>query len=750
MTLHDVPLSLQDMCMLRILFKIEDFSVQSLTLLPPGIRRKLLYGLSHADVLHLAGTTLFDDVVSNKDCPRIGHARQCLLDVVLTGFENRLCLFLTLYLKNVLKWFSLEEYRHNSSSESNLFDHIFKCYPSLEPAKIGTRYHFYIFPKRSLAFIQLPLELKDVLFQEVEYCTPVVLPSPLLNYCNMQSAPTELKIDCYDFTSTKIWKEFDETGKQKGSKVDLIIPFLQEFLSSVEVLELGTGSVPGEVDGLEEVLHTVPFVLLYNVLSNSKPCLKHLKVFGVPMFADWVLETLMELLCATCRPVKYKFTTCRCVEVLSPLTTPYMLEGISVLPEKESSGYAFELMLTSFASNISCNVMSIVEAHKEKLKSVTIDDLGYCYDYDNLNVCDLDDRADSIRGKRNINVPSYTELLSSFVQLVKQPPFTDLNVGKSPLPEAYELIEAFLCTPAVHEQSLTIEASSETSVPEMEELEDEEEENEDMAVEDDNEKEMDTGSTLKEDSRKRELVTELSESPSQKIMKKISPVVEPPSFPDQSLPETNVQYKCLDLGFSSRCVYSWLFTLPELKLKKLSMKTQEMTIVPADMVIQVEYVAFTTQSHSSKPCTITPAHLDKFIVLNLALKRLEFTDPTDECVPDLIPALNHCLSTLYQQGRGLEELILNRVEFETIEHMEEFFIRVRDLSHRHGTILVLPFDYYLLNIIKRIKEVSIFENISKKFQGKKIKKIVCTIMDDRDPSPHFSLIAEIVDIHFRS
>ena len=652
------------------------------------------------------------------------------------------CLFLTLYLKNVLKWFSFEEYQHNSSAESNLFNHIFKCYPSLEPAKIRTRYNFYIFPKRSLAFIQF------------EYCIPVVLLSPLLNYCNMQSAPTELTIDCYDFTSTKIWKEFDEaieTVKQNGSKVDLVIPFLQEFLSSVEVLELGTGSVPGEVDGLEEVLHTVPFVLLYNVLSSSKPRLKHLKVFGVPMFADWVLETLMELLCATCTPVKYKFATYRCVEVLSPLTTPYMLEGISVLPEKESSGYAFELMLTSFASNISCNAMSIVEAHKEKLKSVTIDDLGYCYDFVNLNVSQLEDRADSIRGKRNINVPSYRELLSSFVQFVKQPPFTDLSVGKSPLPEAYELIEVFLCTPAVHEQSLTIEASSERSVPEMEELEDEEEENEDMAVEDDNKEEMDTGSP-KEDSRKRESVTELSESPSQKIMKEMSPVLEPPSFPDQSLPETNVQYKCLDLGFSSRCVYSWLFTLPELKLKKLSMKTQEMTIVPADMVIQVEHVAFTTEDHFStsyKP-TITPAHLDKFIVSNSALKRLEFTDPTDKCVPDLIPALNHCLSTLYQQGRGLEELILNRVEFENIEHMEEFFIRVRDLSHRHGTTLVLPFDYYLLNIIKRIEEVSIFENISKKFQGKKIKKIVCTIMDDRDPSPHFSLIAEIVDIHFRS
>ena len=292
------------------------------------------------------------------------------------------------------------------------------------------------------------------------------------------------------------------------------------------------------------------------------------------------------------------------------------------------------------------------------------------------------------------------------------------------------------------------EVEKEEDEKEEDEKEEDEKEDEKEEDEDNHEEAMDIRqSSLKEDSRKRELVTELSETPSQKIMKPTSPVVEPPSFPDQSLPETNVQYKCLDLGFSSRCVYSWLFTLPELKLKKLIMKTQEMTIAPADMVIQVEHVAFTTQSHSSKP-TITPAHLDKFIVSNSALKRLEFTDPTDEYVPDLIPALNHCLSTLYQQGRGLEELILNRIEFENIEHMEEFFIRVRDLSHRHGTTLMLSLKYYRLtkfNVL--VDESSIFENFSKEFQEKKIKKIVCTVSEDHDPSPLLGIIAEIVDVH---
>ena len=102
----------------------------------------------------------------------------------------------------------------------------------------------------------------------------------------------------------------------------------------------------------------------------------------------------MELLDGNCTKAESMFTTYRCVQVLSPLTTPYMLEGISISPEDRGWGYGFEYMLTSYASSLSCGVMSIVKNHKEKLKSVTVNDLGYCYDYDNLNVRDLEDRAE--------------------------------------------------------------------------------------------------------------------------------------------------------------------------------------------------------------------------------------------------------------------------------------------------------------------------------------------------------------------
>ena len=50
--------------MLRIVFRVKDFLVQSLALLPRKIRQKLLLGLSLADILHLDGTTLFDDEIT--------------------------------------------------------------------------------------------------------------------------------------------------------------------------------------------------------------------------------------------------------------------------------------------------------------------------------------------------------------------------------------------------------------------------------------------------------------------------------------------------------------------------------------------------------------------------------------------------------------------------------------------------------------------------------------------------------------
>lgn len=50
----------------------------------------------------------------------------------------------------------------------------------------------------------------------------------------MRFAPKELEIDCSDFTETMLWRNYND----KTLTSDPVIPFLQEFLSSVEELEL--------------------------------------------------------------------------------------------------------------------------------------------------------------------------------------------------------------------------------------------------------------------------------------------------------------------------------------------------------------------------------------------------------------------------------------------------------------------------------------------------------------------------------
>ena len=66
-----------------------------------------------------------------------------------------------------------------------------------------------------------------------------------------------------------------------------------------------------------------------------------------------------------------------------------------------------------------------------------------------------------------------------------------------------------------------------------------------------------------------------------------------------------------------------LFSLPELKLKKLWIRTRDMTLVPEDMTIQVEHVAFNSPVRSSTNTpSISFAHLEKFVVSNPVLSGL--------------------------------------------------------------------------------------------------------------------------------
>ena len=177
-----------------------------------------------------------------------------------------------------------------------------------------------------------------------------------------------------------------------------------------------------------------------------------------------------------------------------------------------------------------------------------------------------------------------------------------------------------------------------------------------------------------------------------------------------------------------------------------------MVLVPADIVIQVEHIAFTSQVEYNAfyPCTmayfptIESSHLEKFVISNTVLKRLEFTTPVSMYTAGLLPALNHCLSVLYQQGRGLQEIILKSIQFEDVNHAKEFFIRVRDLSHSYGTTLMMSSENYHLiggdSSSHKKKSLVCLKILGSSF--KKIKKLMFTARDNNGTDSFLELFTE--------
>ena len=756
------PLSLQDMCMLHIMLRLEEFPVESLALLPREIRRRLFLGLSHADLLHIDVETLFSDLhpdpsMDPSNCRRgPAIARKALFDAILGGDPTH---FVSLDMEPVLDYFSHDE--SSSFSEFNVFEHICKCYRSLEPTLMPLHFRLNaILPKRFLQFVNLEHDSDS---QRRKLQVPSCSAWSLLHYCNMQCAPNELKVDCYDFQKTMFWKHYEEAHlknfqiiRQKSDsehsalKMDPIIPFVQELLSSVEVLELGTANTPKDVDDLEEAMHTVPYVLLYNIITSSQPRLKHLKIYGIPVVADWVLRTIAELISTTdedSKPYRYTYVP------LASFPNPYSLEGLSILPFEPDLGYATDYMISSFAQSLAFNLQSIVAFQMNMLQCVTIRGIGFCYDDNAFDVRDFwEDRIETFYSDRDVNVPEYVTLLSSlFTRLLKQPQFRALSVGKSPLSGTCALIETFLTTIASHEQSLYVEGIGKQNVKK----EEEEEEKEEKEEEEEEEEEVryifssdsEEGSPVYHSAKRRKTTKQ------RKKLSKITEASTPLTWShtiNLSLPETNAQFKCLDVGHSSSYIHSLLFSLPELKLKKLRMRTQDMTLVPTDMVIEVEHVVFSTQTYTSYKPTISQAHLEKFIISNPVLKRLEFEHPTDECAPGLLSALTHCLSKFYQQGRGLEELVLNSLQFDDVDVciIRDLFTQVRNLSHHYGTTLSLSPAYYQILSWSQ-EESGLLLDLSKEFQEKKIKKVIFNLPPNEHSQPpaHLTLLTEELVVH---
>ena len=207
-----------------------------------------------------------------------------------------------------------------------------------------------------------------------------------------------------------------------------------------------------------------------------------------------------------------------------------------------------------------------------------------------------------------------------------------------------------------------------------------------------------------------------------------STIVAPP-FSNRIFPETNIQFKYLDLSLSSDCVYSWLFTLPKLKLKKLRMGTHNINLVPAHAVIHVEHLSFSYGKYfidifdtDTDYSFISQAHMEKFVISNLVLKRLEI----EYTAPGLLPAL----------------ILKIRIDSENVKDFFEFFAHVRNFSHRFGTTLVLSPGINHDKSFGRV-DSSLLADLTKEFINKKITKITWNTTRKNDQT--ISLLEELTD-----
>ena len=311
---------------------------------------------------------------------------------------------------------------------------------------------------------------------------------------------------------------------------------------------------------------------------------------------------------------------------------PYHLESLSVLMVK---------------SAVSCIDLSYTERIVSILRSISTFQINLlCM----VTLQDIDSCSNDV-GVNRIDHSEYNAPLSVLNQFLKQPQFRALAVFRTSYRVACELIVTFLTTATMHEQSLSI------------------------------------GGRNKEEEKLDKLSNDRC---------KLTLTAYACMFPSQQLSETNGQYKCLDLQLSYCDIHSWLlFSLPELKLKKLTIATQYMALAPGDMVIEVEHVTLVGEGGNLNK--IFSAHLEKFVLSNLALKRLEFANMQLRTLElALLPALTCCLSALYQlQGRALEQIVMTLVqfEFEDVEYFEEFCTRVRHLLQSYGTGLTMTTDF---------------------------------------------------------
>ena len=659
-----LPLPLQDMCMLQIMTRLEEFPIQTLALLPRDIRCKLVNSLSFADVLHLQESAIFNGVE---------------VDVLLSAASKYLVSWCLGNLKAIVRMDSFFSLRlcctHDHPEEHVLCPELFNLF-SRHYTTLGTFVMGSFIPARRF-------QLFACLWASVRIMTDLAdCAQPLLEYCTKLSPVDEYSVALHRImANSPLWIMY-KRGFNNLQTCPLIFPALGKVLRTIQKLVFESDHSMKEI---------IPYVLLYNIVTSKQPQLKHFQINSSPASIAWILDSISELFHNT--PCRRSLVSPNLQLTVSP--PPYLLEELSVVVKNTWIGMSFiaeHVVSENACHSISTAIKAIVDFQLHNLTRVTVEGLGFC--------------------KENVIIPEYKSLLSSLSDLLKQPQACSVRVTRSPLSETFQLIETFLTTPATHKQSLEIAA---IDLEEQRML------------------------------QKCEVFQPRPEgAPIASRVKCGLPLSRiQPSLSNVSFKRLNMAPSCYSVNCNiSTCkAYNWLFQFsPELRLNELTMTLRHLNLVPMDIVLQIERVCFSGEYHGP---TISPAHLARYIVSNTALKQLVFIDN----YAGVIPALNHCLNELIQEGRGPDVIQLSPALLTSEESQVRkiFFTNVRDLSYCCGT--TLHFAPVNCSVYRQLLSNSFVSSLGYEFKDRKIKQVVYTPsrLARRDIDPVMTLLLPIAE-----
>ena len=496
--------------------------MQQLLLLPATIRRDLSCCLSPVEVVHFEEAGLFHDI---DTAGVVGLCARQILFTVIFDTDWEYDGLKDLFTPNVLSFLVPDKCSPLPWPTSNLvLKHISESYPSLpcttQSHDLSSNHILYFNPIRTDAIESLPL---DYIFRHIR---SIAL---FLQNCNVLP-PKRFSVNLHQILKSCMFECY------QSKCADPFILFLQVFLSQVQAIQLWSNvSNLGDKYGDEDRITTVSHILLYSILTSRQPCLEQIRVYGeCREIIDAILFSVKQLCCDCCSNFEANYplrldTTPPALHLLKSLSITH--NDTSVVPEhrEPKNNFGFDRRC---AASISSMTHAIIFYQLHSLEHVAIN-LGtdFCYGQQ---------LESSVIAERSYSIPEHRELLSALAELMKQPQLQSLSVGRAPLTEAYQLVEVFLCTETTHSLSLTIEGVEEEHTW-----------------------------TKIDDNWMLNKLSDESSKESKKSNEKDAPATTRPP-PAQPLPDSNGALKSLNIGCSCDRLLTWLFNIPNLRLKELS------------------------------------------------------------------------------------------------------------------------------------------------------------------------------------